>query len=305
MQHRTKENLSLAFSIGSFILGIIGIIAWLGIPPDTITQGAYEVLRILTPLLVFAAGIIAGWNIHVQRMTRASKKTEELLAEKINLVDVVRLDSKAILHIAYHAYAPLSLEEISKDIPDPEQSLRFLRELGLMESIKDPELGITLWSLATDLRDYLDKCDDMVGRLWAAKDEFDIQLRTNRYIALREQVSEASRFTQLLIFYLQMFEESMRLEPQMFCNIQDDSFFDIYEFSDGERRYSLKTNFKKELEEHPDIWMIGHPDDTEGWYCEEDDSDLYSITLEALDGYYQESSTELMARYGITPNTTG
>lgn len=102
MKNSMKENASLILSAGGFIFGLISVIGWLGISPDTVGQKMYDFLLIVLPIIVFASGALTGvslYNVYAKhvlgmpakeaakKLIAQQKRIEELESDKPPVVD--------------------------------------------------------------------------------------------------------------------------------------------------------------------------------------------------------------------------
>ncbi len=84
MKKNLKENISLILSAGGFIFGLLSVIGWLGVSPESVGQGMYDFLLVALPIIVFASGALVGTSLFNIWTNRKLGMTLEEAVEKLD-----------------------------------------------------------------------------------------------------------------------------------------------------------------------------------------------------------------------------
>lgn len=80
---RAKESkgLSLGLALVGSLGSPIGLLAWIGVTPETVGQSAYDALFVAWPLIVAGLAFLAGWNIRKLLATRGLGERDARIRE--------------------------------------------------------------------------------------------------------------------------------------------------------------------------------------------------------------------------------
>jgi len=82
-----KENFSLLFTIGGFILGLFGFIGWLGVTPQMVGGTAYSIFFRLLPALMFVGGFLCAWGFKQRRTSKLLGVSVKEAASRLDEID--------------------------------------------------------------------------------------------------------------------------------------------------------------------------------------------------------------------------
>lgn len=173
MKKEHKENLSLVFSIGGFAVGVIGVIGWLGVSPESVGQGMYDFLVIALPVIVFASGALAGtsifniWARHKLGIT--IDEAASRLGARINAHNFEDLSDqcKHLLLYAYGVENGFMRPTNTDTFPDGDNCLSILHSRHLLVKMPKPETVFAgrPWIMNRDARTFLREHEKVLADL--------------------------------------------------------------------------------------------------------------------------------------------